>query len=72
MATKNEDLTTTVLIQIRDQLRSMQTDLAGRIDVTNSRLDNLRDFMGDVARDQRARVERLEQRVDRLESSSTR
>ena len=68
MATKKTDITTKVLIQIRDEMRA----LSGKIDLTNARLDNLRDFMSDVVRDQRNRIDRLETRVDRIEAEQAR
>ncbi len=78
---KTPDLTTAVLIEIRDQIRAMRTEvgsqidtlraeMVGRLDVTNARLGNVRDFMGDVVRDQRLRLERLEARMDRVEATS--
>lgn len=66
MATKKTDLTTEVLIQIRDGMR----ELGAKLDITNARLDNLRDFMSDIVRDQRKRIDRLEVRMDRVESGS--
>jgi hypothetical protein len=68
MATKKTDLTTTVLIQIRDGMR----ELGAKLDVTNARLDHLRDFMSDIVRDQRKRIDRLETRVDRIEAGHDR
>jgi hypothetical protein len=35
------DLTTQVLVEIRDEIRSTRTDLSSRIDETNTRLDRL-------------------------------
>jgi len=35
------DLSTQILIEIRDEIRTTRTDLSGRIDQTNARLDRL-------------------------------
>lgn len=37
----SSDLTTEILIQIRDELRTTRTELSSRIDATNERLDRV-------------------------------
>ncbi len=45
------DLTTEVLVEIRDEIRTMRSELGGKIDQTNARLDQTN-----------ARLDRLERR----------
>jgi hypothetical protein len=53
-----KDLTTEILIQIRDELKSTRTELSARIDQTNSRLDQ----MGSKVDGTNARLDRVERR----------
>ena len=67
---KGTDLTTRVLLSIRDEIQRlgdrMETGFAAvndRLDQTNARLDNLRDIAGDTIRELEARIRILEARV---------
>ncbi len=40
------DLTTKVLIEIRDEIRATRTELSGRIDATNARIDATNTHLG--------------------------
>ena len=67
MATKKTagkvlDLTTQVLIDIRDELRRGFGDVNSRLDDVTSRLDNLRDIARDRYRELDARIRILESR----------
>ena len=53
------DLTTQVLIEIRDEIRTTRTDLTERIDQTNARLDQTNARLDQT----NARLERAEKRI---------
>ena len=76
MAKRNDDrpkignLTTRILVSIRDEIqglnRRVESGFSGvndRLDQTNERLDNLRDLAGERIRDLDARLRILEARV---------
>jgi chromosome segregation ATPase len=54
------DLTTQILLEIRDEIRTTRADLGARIDETNSRLDQTN-----------SRLDQTNSRLDRLERRQT-
>lgn len=56
--------------EVGDQIHTLRTEMVGRLDVTNARLDNVRELTGDAVSDQRARLERLEAQMDRVEAAT--
>jgi len=52
------DLTTEILVEIRNEIRTLRGDLSGRIDQTNARLDQTNSRLDQT----NARLERLERR----------
>ena len=59
-----DDLTTKILIQIRDEMREMRASFEARFDGIERRLDKLDDRMAKLE----DRMDRLEARMDRLEA----
>ncbi len=59
-----DDLTTKILIQIRDEMREMRASFEIRFDGIEQRLDKLEDRMDRLER----RIEEIEVRMDRLEA----
>jgi hypothetical protein len=48
----SSELTTEILVQIRDEIRGMRTDLGARIDRTNERLDRSNERLDRVVQEQ--------------------
>lgn len=57
------DLTTRVLIEIRDEIKATRVDLSSRIDETNARLDETNRRLDGTNQ----RLERLEERVTHMD-----
>ncbi|HEY4221213.1 MAG TPA: hypothetical protein VGO62_07715 [Myxococcota bacterium] len=79
MSDNVQDITTAILIDIRDELRGGFARLDARLDQTNSRLDqtnsrldNLIETVGGVTRGHSDRIGALERRVGKLERGGPR
>lgn len=67
MTNEPTDLTTHVLIQIRDSIAKLDANLSARLDQTNARIDHYLKLAGEAAREHEQWLRDHDVRIKRLE-----